>query len=61
MAGTNAKVTPQFNASHKLFIDDFVSQIERKFKDNFEKGRKRKSKNIKIKRECLMSIGIDTL
>jgi len=30
MAGTNAKVTPQFNASHKLFIDDFVSQMERK-------------------------------
>jgi len=52
MAGTDAKVTPQFNAGHKLFIDGFVSQITLKK----EEGRKRKSTNIKIKRECLMSI-----
>jgi len=30
MAATNAKVTPQFNVCHELFIEDFVSQIERK-------------------------------
>jgi len=46
-----------------LFIDDFVSKMERKFKDNLKKeeGRKRKSKDIKIERECLMSIEKDML
>ena len=42
MASTNAKVTPLFNACHKFFINDFVSQMERKTKDNLEKRRKEK-------------------
>ena len=44
MEGANAKVTLQFNASHKLFIDDFVSKMERKSKDNFEERRRKKKK-----------------
>lgn len=41
MASTNAKVAPQLNAYHKLFIHDFVSRMEKTLKENFEeRGRK---------------------
>jgi len=49
MASTNAKVTPQFNACHKLLINDFVSQMERKSKDNFEERRRKEKKEQRYK------------
>jgi len=42
MIGTNAKFSPQLNAYHKIFVNNFVSQMERKLKVNFEERRKEK-------------------
>jgi len=47
MAGASAKSVSQLIASHKLFVDDFVSQIKNKLKENFEE-RKMKEKKGKM-------------
>lgn len=52
MAGTGAKVTPQLNAYHKLFIDDFVIvMIEMEKKKIRELVQKKISEEKKIKEE----------
>jgi len=37
MACTSVKCVPHLNAAHRLFVDGFVSQMERKLKENFER------------------------
>jgi len=54
MAGTHAKVTPQFNTCHNLFIGDFVSQMERKSKDNFEERSRKEKKQQRYKYKEIM-------
>jgi len=56
MAQTSFKVSPQLNACHKLFIDNFVSQMEIKLKYQLEEiGRKEKKEHIYGDKEIILN------
>lgn len=44
IVGTGVKSVSEFNAYNKLFVNEFVSQIERKSKVNFKERKKKEKK-----------------
>lgn len=41
MTGIGAKSALHLINYHKLFVDEFIEHMERKLKENFDKGKKR--------------------
>lgn len=49
MTNTSSKSVHQLSNYHKLFVDEFVSHMERKLKENFEERKMKEKEELRYR------------